>query len=962
MKSKILLMFTALLLLIAAPTKLKAEDDVDRITIESVEVTPNGTATVTVNYEFENEYYGFSVKGEWEGIYYLYFPYFFYDNLVKVNSPTPSEALSGLGYSIYNNPNYDEVDRYFIGFTCTSTNSDAMPISGSGKLFTFTITPSYSYCRSSDIFAQTISFSLFDSEGNIIKTIRATSEIFVVDEENIGQGKDFDYKLFPDEKFCQFISDSYDDNKDGYLSIEEYNNMTAVDSLDISNMELETIEGIYYFRSLKYLDCSHNKIGGVNHIYFGQPSFPPLLETLDCSYNQIMLVNTSEYFGPYPFGGNLKTANFSNNPMDDVSEFSGLDNLESLDVRNNTADLICLLHLSDLKNLTELKCDNSWKFLIVENCDKLEELSILDNNDSKSRRLGQIQLLNNKNLKNVSAKMTESLHGRNGCTDYEDLITIIGNPNLESVTIEGNCFPENYGGDPEEFDIEEYLEWYYHDELPSLTISDCDSLTNFDISNLVGPLILKCSNNGIPSIVVSNNPYLLELDCSHNNLSSLDVTKNIYLKELNCSYNNISSLDLTKNKKLVKFDCSHNRDITLNMAHGSHIAGLKRSNNGLSELDLSENTLLQTINCSYNNITELELPSTETLTTLDCSENSITSLDLSQNAGLISLDCNNNQLTALDLSNNTSLNISDLTIQQKFTDQRLGTNEGKLSFEVMLPSEESEVNKENFSDFTIKIGDNESKYDVKGVQGDKIILSDELTEDLDWRGENNTLSYTYSVPGSELKMEVSGPINSYFMYVNPASKEDDKDFYSGTLYVSNNNLLVPEGVEAFVANSTKDQSLVMEPIGNVIPAGTAVYLRTKEVSGLHSYGLHAFNVTNEGEDETIGDNLLQGTDNEITVESKSVLTLGRSEGEIGFWVYTGTTLNPHRAYIPLSSLQDGNVNGFRLDFDGTNDIVQPVSNTTAETQSWYNLQGVKMNGQPTQKGLYINNGKKILIK
>lgn len=951
MKSKILLMFTALLLLIAAPTKLKAEDDVDRITIESVEVSPNGTATVTVNYEFENEYYGFSVKGD--GIYFRYFPEYFYHYFVKVNSPTPSEALSSLGYSMNNNAYYEDYP-YLIDFTCTSTNSDALPIGGSGKLFTFTITPSD--CSSPDIFAQTISFSLFDSEGNIIKTIRATSEIFVVDEENIGQGKDFDYKLFPGEKFRQFISDSYDDNKDGYLSIEEYNNMTAVDSLDISNMEIESIAGIYYFRSLKYLDCSHNKLG-LYPLSWEQPALPPRLETLDCSYNEIRC-----FLSDFALGGNLKTANFSNNPINDTFVFSGFDNLESLDVRNTMEDDINQLYLSDLKNLTELKCDNSWKFLIVENCDKLEELSILDNNDSKSRRLGQIQLLNNKNLKDVSAKMTESLNGGNECTDYEDFIIIIGNPNLESVTIEGNCFPD--GVDPEEFDIEEYLEEYgfYYDELPSLTISDCDSLTNFDISNLVGPLILKCSNNGIPSIVVSNNPYLLELDCSHNNLSSLDVTKNIYLKELNCSYNNISSLDLTKNKKLVKFDCSHNRDITLNMAHGSHIAGLKRSNNGLSELDLSENTLLQTINCSYNNITELELPSTETLTTLDCSENSITSLDLSQNAGLISLDCNNNQLTALDLSNNTSLNISDLTIQQKFTDQRLGTNEGKLSFEVMLPSEESEVSKENFSDFTIKIGDNESNYDVKGVQGDKITLSDELTEDLDWRGENNTLSYTYSVPGSELKMEVSGPINSYFMYVNPASKEDDKDFYSGTLYVSNNNLLVPEGVEAFVANSTKDQSLVMEPIGNVIPAGTAVYLRTKEVSGLHSYGLHAFNVTNEGEDETIGDNLLQGTDNEITVESKSVLTLGRSEGEIGFWVYTGTTLNPHRAYIPLSSLQDGNVNGFRLDFDGTNDIVQPVSNTTAETQSWYNLQGVKMNGQPTQKGLYINNGKKIVIK
>jgi hypothetical protein len=30
--------------------------------------------------------------------------------------------------------------------------------------------------------------------------------------------------------------------------------------------------------------------------------------------------------------------------------------------------------------------------------------------------------------------------------------------------------------------------------------------------------------------------------------------------------------------------------------------------------------------------------------------------------------------------------------------------------------------------------------------------------------------------------------------------------------------------------------------------------------------------------------------------------------------------------------------------------------------SWYTIDGKKLNGKPTQKGLFINNGRKVVIK
>ena len=55
---------------------------------------------------------------------------------------------------------------------------------------------------------------------------------------------------------------------------------------------------------------------------------------------------------------------------------------------------------------------------------------------------------------------------------------------------------------------------------------------------------------------------------------------------------------------------------------------------------------------------------------------------------------------------------------------------------------------------------------------------------------------------------------------------------------------------------------------------------------------------------------------------------------------------------------------FTLDFDGeaTTGIAEADIQAKAAPEGYYNLQGVKLNSMPTQKGVYINNGKKVIIK
>ena len=57
-------------------------------------------------------------------------------------------------------------------------------------------------------------------------------------------------------------------------------------------------------------------------------------------------------------------------------------------------------------------------------------------------------------------------------------------------------------------------------------------------------------------------------------------------------------------------------------------------------------------------------------------------------------------------------------------------------------------------------------------------------------------------------------------------------------------------------------------------------------------------------------------------------------------------------------------NGFTFVFDG--DDLDSIGDTSVGTNNanpdYYNLWGQKLNGQPTQPGIYIVNGKKVTVK
>ena len=84
-----------------------------------------------------------------------------------------------------------------------------------------------------------------------------------------------------------------------------------------------------------------------------------------------------------------------------------------------------------------------------------------------------------------------------------------------------------------------------------------------------------------------------------------------------------------------------------------------------------------------------------------------------------------------------------------------------------------------------------------------------------------------------------------------------------------------------------------------------------------------------------------------------------------YWPSGAMSINAFRAYFQLNNIQPNEARAFVLNFDGgeqTGITTTDYTNFTNSNDAWYDLSGRKLSGKPTKKGLYINNGRKVVIK
>ena len=158
------------------------------------------------------------------------------------------------------------------------------------------------------------------------------------------------------------------------------------------------------------------------------------------------------------------------------------------------------------------------------------------------------------------------------------------------------------------------------------------------------------------------------------------------------------------------------------------------------------------------------------------------------------------------------------------------------------------------------------------------------------------------------------------------------------------------GLKAYIAGgfdpSTNEILLVSV---NEVPAGTGVIL--EGVAG------NTYDVLVNGT-SFVYSNLLKGTLSQTTVSEGYVLRGDQFER-----VESSTTLFANSAYLTLPASVQGPSTLSLKCMDGVTDGIDTVlTDITSRNGHWYTLQGMRLDGSPSTPGIYIRNGRKVMVR
>lgn len=183
---------------------------------------------------------------------------------------------------------------------------------------------------------------------------------------------------------------------------------------------------------------------------------------------------------------------------------------------------------------------------------------------------------------------------------------------------------------------------------------------------------------------------------------------------------------------------------------------------------------------------------------------------------------------------------------------------------------------------------------------------------------------------------------------------------------SDNAVILPEGLQAAVITGVADGKLTIDYRyngGDVIPAGTAVLVKGE--AGAHDYNL----ATND--EQAVAGNLLKGAASDVTTEGAEclfyMLSYDANHQNLGFyWAAedgAAFTSKAGKAYLALPQAASAGVTGYAL--DGTPVGIDQATTDAQAPAVIYTVDGrlvQQTDVKDLPKGLYIVNGKKVIIK
>lgn len=450
------------------------------------------------------------------------------------------------------------------------------------------------------------------------------------------------YTLIPDINFEQkLINLGYDEVLDGKVSTKR---ISVIQTLNISGLNITDLTGIEDFISLKELNCSNNKIKGIE-IYNNSN-----LVTLDCSNNLLTSINLID-------APNLETLSCNDNLLTNVN-FIDVPKLATVNCRNNKLKYIepgkasGLINLDlnnnyltslDLRGLTISNLDIEKNYVL--GCVSVDDLTYASENFQKKEP--ETIFMNNCFLQGKTyiagsnfEKALEVLGlGDGAYNNYVPTYKIEAVTNLDLSTVA--------------FEKEGLAGIEYFKMLENLKVK---SVTSLDLTKNTKLKTLAINGIELENLDVSTCLDLLYLEIGDSRLTNLDLSKNINLTRVTLGDNLISELNLRDKIKLQKLVTKGKRLANLDFTGAEALVILKITGTQIQDIDFSTNKLLNEVELvNLTNLFKLDFANNPKLARLIVRYN--------QNLRVLNLKNGGNQnLTANNFWSNENINLNCISV------------------------------------------------------------------------------------------------------------------------------------------------------------------------------------------------------------------------------------------------------------------------------------------------------------
>lgn len=411
------------------------------------------------------------------------------------------------------------------------------------------------------------------------------------------------------------------------------------------------------------------------------------------------------------------------------------------------------------------------------------------------------------------------------------------------------------------------------------------------------------------------------------------------------------------------------------------VTSINVSNKSIADLTGIENfTALENLNCSINQLTTLDVSGCTALDGLYCDNNQLTSLDVSKNTALEMLSCSNNQLTTLDVSgltaldglacfNNqlTALDVSDCTALEE-----LYCHDNKISIdgmEVLLGS------------LPVREAGLLSAVDSSTDDDDNVMTTAQVAAArekgwivYDWNGYSPVAYDGITLEPEPYAVLSNGGKTLTFYYDQEKSTRGGLSIDRGWSDDSR-SITAVEFDESFAACTTlTSMTGWFENCSALRYISGLDYLNTSNVtdmsymfsgcSSLKSISVGSFDTGKVTDMNSMFEGCQSLTT--ITVSDAGWSTGSLSTGNAMFQGCrnlmggNGTAYNAANTGAEYARIDRAGSAGYLTSSTPTG--VKGISAADSSSEGYYTTDGRRMKGQPARKGIYISNGRKVLVK